>query len=168
MKRVVIESPYYSRDKAEQQRNIAYAIECLRDSMQRGEAPFASHLLYTRVLDDDEPQERRQGLDAAMRWIDVSERTAVYIDLGLSSGMRLGIQRAYKPYRVVVRTLRQDHARVARIQEAYNLRHTSLPPEQCDHQLDSPILESAGTSAFHIGGWRCGCGRVRVGQEEPT
>ena len=44
MRRVIIESPYAGFVK----RNEDYARECLRDSLMRGEAPIASHLLYTQ------------------------------------------------------------------------------------------------------------------------
>ena len=45
---VVIETPY-SRDV---EANTEYARACLLDSLRRGEAPIASHLLHTQVLDD--------------------------------------------------------------------------------------------------------------------
>ena len=41
MQRVIIESPY----AGEIDKNTAYARRCMRDSLDRGEAPFASHLL---------------------------------------------------------------------------------------------------------------------------
>ena len=50
MKLVILESPFAGDVK----RNTAYARAALRDSLLRGEAPIASHLLYTQdgVLDD--------------------------------------------------------------------------------------------------------------------
>lgn len=50
---VIVESPYAGDIEA----NVAYARRCLRDSLARGEAPIASHLLYTQegVLRDDVP-----------------------------------------------------------------------------------------------------------------
>lgn len=47
-RRVVIESPL----KGDYERNTAYARLALRDSLKRGEIPFASHLLYPQTLDD--------------------------------------------------------------------------------------------------------------------
>ena len=64
MKRVILESPY----AGDIQRNIKYARECLKDSIKRGEAPIASHLLYTQVLDDNIPEERQHGIDAGLAW----------------------------------------------------------------------------------------------------
>jgi hypothetical protein len=45
-------------------RNIRYAQLCVLDCLQRGEAPFASHLLYTQVLDDGilRPSARRWAI----------------------------------------------------------------------------------------------------------
>ena len=50
MRRLMLKSPY-AGDIAT---NVDYARACLRDCLQRGEAPLASHLLYTQpdVLDD--------------------------------------------------------------------------------------------------------------------
>ena len=91
MRRVIIESPY----AGDMERNERYARACLADSLGRGEAPFASHLLYTQpgVLDDTMPDERRQGIDAGLAWGDVAHIAAVYIDLGLTPGMRKGIKK---------------------------------------------------------------------------
>lgn len=51
MKRVILESPY----AGDVERNLTYARECVRDSLSRGEAPIASHLLYTQegILKDE-------------------------------------------------------------------------------------------------------------------
>jgi hypothetical protein len=89
---VIIESPY-AGDVAT---NVAYARAAVRDSLLRGEAPIASHLLYTQdgVLRDGVPEERRQGIDAGLAWGKVADATVVYTDLGMSSGMRYGIASA--------------------------------------------------------------------------
>lgn len=42
MRRVIVESPY----AGDVIRNVEYARAAMRDCLQRGEAPFASHLLY--------------------------------------------------------------------------------------------------------------------------
>lgn len=44
MKLVLLESPY----AGDTERNVDYGRRCLRDSIMRGEAPMASHLLYTQ------------------------------------------------------------------------------------------------------------------------
>jgi len=163
MKLVIIESPYYSPDREEMGRNIDYALDCLRDSLGRNEAPFASHLLYTRVLDDSKVTERRLGLSAALRWIPQASSTAVYIDRGVSAGMRIGIQHA--AYTAVqIRSIRGDLAAVHRIQAAYERQHSWLETAQCAesrHVLDTPILDSLRK----VVGWRCGCRTVTSGPE---
>lgn len=82
----------------ELERNIRYAQECMRDCLQRGEAPFASHLLYTQenVLDDTIPEEREQGIQAGFAWRQLAAKTVVYTDLGISRGMEYGILDASK------------------------------------------------------------------------
>jgi hypothetical protein len=92
MKRVILESPYAGDVHA----NVAYARACVRDSLLRGEAPIASHLLYTQpgVLDDSDEGHRKLGITAGLAWGKVAEMTVVYTDLGISPGMTQGIDRA--------------------------------------------------------------------------
>jgi hypothetical protein len=92
MRRVILESPY----AGEIADNIRYARACVRDSLRRGEAPIASHLLYTQegILDDNDPAERQWGIEAGLAWRAVAEATVVYTDRGISDGMRHGINAA--------------------------------------------------------------------------
>ena len=99
MKRVILESPF----AGEVERNIRYARLCLRDCLKRGEAPIASHLLFTQpgVLDDKVPEERQLGIEAGLTWGLLAEVTVVYTDFGISRGMEYGIERAQKENRPV-------------------------------------------------------------------
>lgn len=101
MRLVIVESPY----AGDVERNVAYARACLRDSLQRGEAPLASHLLYTQpgVLDDAKPDERAHGINAGLEWGARADMTAVYTDLGVSRGMEFGIADALASARPVER-----------------------------------------------------------------
>ena len=92
MRLVILESPYAGDIEA----NVAYARAALRDSLMRGEAPIASHLLYTQpgVLDDAIPSERQHGIDAGLAWRRVADATVVYVDRGVTNGMRYGIATA--------------------------------------------------------------------------
>lgn len=92
MRRVILESPFAGDVDA----NIAYARKCVRDSLLRGEAPIASHLLYTQpgVLDDAVESERQHGIDAGLAWREVAQASVVYTDHGVSTGMRYGIAAA--------------------------------------------------------------------------
>ena len=107
MKRVCIESPYAGDVEA----NLAYLYKALRHSLCNGEAPFASHAVYTLpgVLDDDDPEERLQGIKAGLSFVECCDETIVYIDRGMSRGMQMGIDAALKVGRpVFVRSLRDD------------------------------------------------------------
>lgn len=90
MKLVIIESPYAGDVEA----NTKYAQRCIFDSLNRGEAPFASHLLYTQVLDDAVPSQRKMGIEVGFAWGEKADLVAVYTDKGVSKGMEFGIERA--------------------------------------------------------------------------
>lgn len=91
MKLVIIESPY----AGEVERNLAYVRACMRDALARGEAPFASHALYTQpgVLDDLNPIERKLGIEAGFAWGEHAHLHVFYTDLGWSRGMRAAWER---------------------------------------------------------------------------
>ena len=95
---VIVESPYAGCTACDVEDNENYARECIRDCLMRGEAPFASHLLYTQdnVLDDDLPEERFLGMEAGWAWMEKADLVAVYGDRGISRGMKDGIRRAIK------------------------------------------------------------------------
>lgn len=90
MRRVILESPFAGNVAA----NVAYARRCIKDSLLRGEAPIASHLLYTQdgILNDDDRLERAHGINAGHAWLHGDlHAMVVYTDLGISEGMRCGI-----------------------------------------------------------------------------
>lgn len=92
---VQLESPFGAPDADGVVRNVAYALQCMRHSLEEeGEAPFASHLLYTQMLDDTVPHERTMGIKAGLVIGELAELTVVYEDLGISRGMEYGIQHA--------------------------------------------------------------------------
>lgn len=99
MRLVIIESPY----AGDVDLNLKFARACMRDSLSRGEAPLASHLLYTQedILDDDIPQERNWGIQAGFAWGKHASKTIVYTNLGISEGMENGIQKALEEGREV-------------------------------------------------------------------
>ena len=107
MRLVIVESPFAGDTEG----NVAYARAALRDCLLRGEAPLASHLLYTQpgILRDELPEERQWGIDAGLSWGRVAEATVVYIDRGISRGMLYGIEAAQKSARPVeYRKLEQE------------------------------------------------------------
>jgi len=99
MRLVIIESPYAVDIEA----NVKYARRCMADCLHRGEAPYASHLLYTQpgVLRDEIPGERQLGMEAGFAYRDAVEATIVYTDMGITSGMIDGIKDAIKKDRPV-------------------------------------------------------------------
>lgn len=104
---VVIESPFAGNREA----NIKYARACMADALRRGEAPYASHLLFTQegILDDSVPEERKLGIEAGLAWGRMARKTVVYTDLGISEGMCLGIARALREGRKIeYRTLPEN------------------------------------------------------------
>jgi hypothetical protein len=90
----IIESPLAATTDESLLNNILYARQCIYDSLKRGEAPFASHLLYTQVLDDAKPEHRSLGMLAGWYWMKKADQVVVYTDRGISSGMREGIKQA--------------------------------------------------------------------------
>ncbi len=104
MRRVIVESPYAGRSENEIAENIDYARACVRDCILRGEAPFASHIIYTQpgILRDGIPDKRSLGMRAGFSWVEVADATIVYTDLGISRGMLAGIAQARKAGKPIV------------------------------------------------------------------
>lgn len=97
---VIIESPYAGDVEA----NMEYLQLCILDSIARGEAPMASHQMYTRALKDAEPAQRALGIICGFVWLTKAEMQVFYIDRGWSPGMRaaqiegrrLGVPQKYR------------------------------------------------------------------------
>ena len=96
--RIILVTPFRGNGDGGYSENIHFARRCMYDSLARGEAPFASHLLYpircSGVLDDTKADERQRGLDAEKQWIKQAELLVVYTDQGISSGMQKAIEYA--------------------------------------------------------------------------
>ena len=108
MRRVILESPF----AGDVEKHVAYARACVRDSLSRGEAPIASHLLYTQpgILRDEVTEERQWGIDAGLAWASGADATVVYTDHGISRGMEYGIANATKAARPIeYRSLTADN-----------------------------------------------------------
>lgn len=107
MRRVIIESPYAGDIES----NVEYARAAMRDSLKRGEAPIASHLLYTQpgILRDEVPEERQLGIEAGFAWRHAADLAVFYVDRNWSGGMiearRLYLEEGF-PFEV--RTLTGD------------------------------------------------------------
>lgn len=92
---VVIESPFKGDGTAtDRAKLITYARRALRHSIDLGESPIASHLLYTQVLQDGFLPHRELGMGMVHDWFDRAGTIVFYTDYGMSSGMELGLARA--------------------------------------------------------------------------
>jgi hypothetical protein len=90
MKLVILESPY----KGEVARNKRYLRACIRDCINRGESPYASHRMLTDALDDNNPVERAVGIQAGLAWRRV--RTPILS----SDGVTIGYEPVYHVFYV--------------------------------------------------------------------
>lgn len=84
---VIVESPL----AGDVPRNEHYARTALLDSLLRGEAPIAFHLLYPQVFDDLDEDQRMEGIFRSMEWQRGAQTLALYCDLGITPGMRTAL-----------------------------------------------------------------------------
>jgi hypothetical protein len=117
-RRVYIETPFRTDSDAGRSKNREYLLSCMRDSVDRGEAPIASHLIFTQFLDDDVPAEREVGIACGLAWAAVAEATVVYTDLEISVGMRQGIEDAVAHGRPVEYRILSSEAAIETVEEA--------------------------------------------------
>ena len=134
MIRVILESPYAGDVEA----NVEYARRAVRDSLSKGEAPIASHLLYTQpgILKDEVPEERVWGIEAGLAWGCLAEKTVLYADRGISAGMKLGAARAAMEKRPTeVRFI--DEPAAGKVEEAAAMVHDIYKGVWEDHKTKS-------------------------------
>jgi hypothetical protein len=109
MRRVILESPYGSDDPAVVAENVKYAQRCAMDCLRRKEAPIASHLVFPLFLDDKNQEQRAAGIAAGLAWVCVAHAMVVYMDRGMSAGMRDAISYAESiDIKVEMRVLPKD------------------------------------------------------------
>jgi hypothetical protein len=115
MRLVILESPYQGDVRI----NERYARRAMRHCFSLGDAPIASHLLYTQegILVDEEQFERELGIEAGLTWGSRAAVSVFYVDLHISNGMRIGYDRAIQDGRLIemrsiasTRTLETDQA----------------------------------------------------------
>lgn len=119
MPRVVVESPYAGDVVG----NVEYARKCLKDSIERGEAPFASHLLYPQILNDADDEQRAKGIDIGLIWGASADLVALYVDRGITPGMWKGVETARERRQTVhLRSLRRPGRALTFVDEAFPTR----------------------------------------------
>jgi hypothetical protein len=94
MRLVIIESPFRGRDFNQTLLFREYADAAIRDSINRGESPYASHRIIPGALDDSIPAERDKGIRVGYAWWKHAAAIVFYVDHGMSEGMHKALQRA--------------------------------------------------------------------------
>ncbi len=75
--------------------NVGKAIRFMRFAVAKGSIPFAPHLLYTKVLDEDDPSEREMGIQFGLTWLRKCDELWVF-GRQISMGMEREIAKASK------------------------------------------------------------------------
>lgn len=80
---VIVESPFAGDTK----RNLAYLLRAFEWCFNSGYLPIASHAMFTQVLDDKLPDQRKRGIEWGYEYWDCADRLFFFIDYGMSPGM---------------------------------------------------------------------------------
>lgn len=94
MRKVYICSPYRAKDEEELDRNIDYAQELTKQALDAGLAPITPHLYMTQCLNENNEQERAQGMAAGMELLKICDFVIAGIKYGISTGMQQEIKTA--------------------------------------------------------------------------
>ncbi|WP_304965242.1 DUF4406 domain-containing protein [uncultured Oscillibacter sp.] len=68
------------------EQNLNFARQACRYAIAQGVTPFAPHLLYTQMLDDNDPAERQLGIDMGNQMLELCQELWLCGDR-ISSGM---------------------------------------------------------------------------------
>ncbi len=98
MRRIFVCSPF----RGDVEHNLVRAEAACRLVLDHGHAPFAPHVLYPRILDDSDPEQRAAGIRAGLAWLAVCDELWAFGDP--TNGMRQEIAAA-KELRIEVRRL---------------------------------------------------------------
>ena len=90
-KLVIVEVPFSVEDPALMTRYLNYSKKCIKDSFNRTEAPFLSHILYSGSLNFKVQNEKEIGFVSHASWLVVADLIAVYIDYGITPEMQVAI-----------------------------------------------------------------------------
>ena len=104
--RVVVESPL----AGDVEKNKLYTLWCCRALYEDGYEPLASHLFCPQYMDDNNREEREDGIGWGWAWL--GDEHWFFIDLGISNGMQAALDaclrrnipmrhaylKAYKPF----------------------------------------------------------------------
>lgn len=105
-KAVLVVTPFMAEDPAKAAKMNRYALRATKDSLGKNEAPLASHLFYSEVLNVRNPIERDIGLQSQLTWLKAADIVAVYLDFGITPAMQVAINAAVlKNKRIEYRTI---------------------------------------------------------------
>lgn len=99
---VFICSPYAGDIK----QNTENAQRYMKIAVEKGAIPFAPHLLYPQVLDENDPNQRELGIFFGMVWLGKCDELWVFGET-ISSGMAREISKAEKR-RMIIRYFNDD------------------------------------------------------------
>ena len=100
--KVFIISPFRGDTQEQIDKHVHYAYRCVADCIALGEAPFAPHLIYPAVLNDNCKADRALGMALGQEWMKVCDVVAVYEDFGVTSGMTQDIAAATAAKKIIV------------------------------------------------------------------
>lgn len=104
MKLIYVASPYAGDVK----KNIEFAKKACSHVMNEGHAFFAPHLLYPQFLNDENPDERKAGLNMGLAMLTRCDELWCYGDR-ISPGMLLEIQEASRIGIPIRRVMEQEN-----------------------------------------------------------
>jgi hypothetical protein len=90
---------------------MLYTQRCVRHCIARNEAPMVPHFTFTLVYNPEHEHERAKGLESTLAMLPFMKRVVLYVDLGLTPGMReLELQAHLRAIPVYRRTINQGSA----------------------------------------------------------
>lgn len=99
--RIAIESPYKATAQYTVADNELFARLCCIHALDQGANPFAMHLLYTQFLNDNNPEDRKVGIECGLGWTDMADEVWFCLREGErpTSGMLLAFERNIEVHR---------------------------------------------------------------------
>lgn len=89
MKRVYIISRFRAKTKRERKFNERVARYYCRQVVEAGHQPVAPHLFYTQFTDDNDPEDRRRGLQYGLADLEAADYfLLIAVDGWISEGMK--------------------------------------------------------------------------------
>lgn len=87
MSRIFICSPFAAKTKEQQDLNVLIAQAMCRKALFEGHAPYAPHLIYPQMLDDNKVEQRNLGLRAGQEFMKVCDKVWQFSEV-MSEGMK--------------------------------------------------------------------------------